>query len=455
MQQNGSAMWAAIILLAAVAGVFAVMGFNAQEKIHGLEDMAKNGAPQDFQQKYGNDKVKAVLEENLRHKDDIAQLNTELLKARAETGEARRHGDDLDGLLARANTALKSEQDRARNERASLEAKHRDEVNNLRRTASEQQAAANEFRRAYDAKAAEADALRVEITNYRTAIDAVQQKIHGIERTAAAQIKPLIDRIAASSKTVAGVVAKTKTSDGKILTVNLKDRVVHISIGSEQRVSAGMRFQVTRPRVTGDPDVIAEIEITHVYPATSQAVILTRTTPKKRDPYTGWTTMDPNAKYSIYSLEPYDKDGKPVKESGEAVDEAMTQKMLKAVALESLHEEEVSSMDNLNPVMVGDDIFNLLFDPERVYRFVHVGEPVTRTKEAIAAIVRENGGELDEEVGSTTDFVILGLIPDDKSSELDDATRARIRRMKEQEELAKQYGSRIIREAELFNFFMK
>lgn len=108
-------------------------------------------------------------------------------------------------------------------------------------------------------------------------------------------------------------------------------------------------------------------------------------------------------------------------------------------------------MDLLDPVLKGDKITNPFFDRERVLRFAFSGDPVRYSQDVIKNTVLEHGGEIHDEVRPTTDYLVIGRVPDRRG-----ANEAELQRIREYERMMNQaqtYGVRFLREVDLFDFF--
>lgn len=147
-------------------------------------------------------------------------------------------------------------------------------------------------------------------------------------------------------------------TDGRIVGASVADRQVFIDLGHDQRIVLGMTFEVygsgtdIRPDADGDfPAGKATIEVTRVGDNTSSARV--------------------------------------IRES------------------------------RGQPVVEGDVIANAAYDPDKIYSFVvfgdfdanHDGQPTSAERGAIASLIRDWGGIVEEELTGRTDFVVLGDRP--------------------------------------------
>ncbi|MCB9846827.1 MAG: hypothetical protein H6814_00290 [Phycisphaeraceae bacterium] len=146
--------------------------------------------------------------------------------------------------------------------------------------------------------------------------------------------------------------------DGRVVGASVADRQVFIDLGKDQRVVLGMTFEVygsgtdIRPDADGEfPPGKATIEVTRVGDSTSSARI--------------------------------------VRES------------------------------RGQPVVEGDVVANAAYDPDKTYSFVvfgdfdanHDGQPTSAERGAIASLVRDWGGKVEDDLTGGTDFLVLGDRP--------------------------------------------
>lgn len=218
--------------------------------------------------------------------------------------------------------------------------------------------------------------------------------------------------------------------DGEVIDVDLITRMAVVDLGRVHNVRRGMRFDVIRWRMNRW-NYIATLELTDVEQTSSVAIILNREAELRVDPVTGYVARDPEERFSPYIAQGEDHD--------------------RVVPLVRDTREEVQDMDLLDPILKGDKILNPFFDREKVLRFAFSGDPVRYSPDVIKNTILEYGGEVHEEIRPTTDYLVLGKVPDRKGA--NEADLQRIRRYEEMMRQAQTYGVRILREVDLFDFF--
>lgn len=453
MQQNTSAMWAAIILLAAVAGVFGVMSFQAQQEIHNLNDRLTNSDPSQLASTYNNNKVRDMIQLQLafetkerKYIDTISGLRDQVTALQ----------QDLERQLARtqfADNQVKQAEQRHDNLVAQhAEDKQRDQANH-----ATQLAQARADAEAAMAQSVEAQktiiALTDEKNNNQDALNTLHSRNTLLHDELDKVLRDNRTRVTPQDQAV-GVQVNATVFDGEILHVDLKNNLVQINLGSVNKVSPKMRFQVVR-RLRNELASIATIEITKVDRLTSEAVILIKTKPRKMCALTGWITDDPNALYSPFTLRrQQNENGEPLSPDDEGYQE-LAQRLI------DIAPEDISTMDPLNPVMAGDKIMNPLYTPDKTLHFAHVGETVFELSlDMIQSVIKEYGGVFDDEVLPTTDYVVLSYVPttadlEQLTDDADPAVRENMKRLIEQQQKAITLGIPVIREKILLDFLAK
>ncbi|MFA6133644.1 MAG: BRCT domain-containing protein [Phycisphaerae bacterium] len=115
----------------------------------------------------------------------------------------------------------------------------------------------------------------------------------------------------------------------------------------------------------------------------------------------------PGLTFSVYP-------GTGIPENGEG-----KAKLIVTNVKDSVSECRIVEQSGNNPIITGDLVANLAFDPQRVYTFVvqgdfdlrNTGEPSTENAQEVRAMIKKFGGQLADNVDVKTDFVVLGEEP--------------------------------------------
>lgn len=218
--------------------------------------------------------------------------------------------------------------------------------------------------------------------------------------------------------------------DGEILNVDIASKIVVVDLGRINRVRRGMRFDVIRWE-NNTWQYIATIELMRVDHTTSTAAIMDRAPVRVFDPTTGYEPSAPEALYS------------PLSARGDEGN--------RVVPLMREEREYTSTMKELNPILRGDKISNPFYSRGKQLRFAVTGEPVRYDRNRIHTVLRENGVLVQSAPDETTDFVILGILPE-KTQALTDDEIKKIEVYERELALAETYGIPILREVHLFDF---
>jgi hypothetical protein len=218
----------------------------------------------------------------------------------------------------------------------------------------------------FEAKSAEKDA---EIRQIRQSMDELKAARERLKQEKEEQVKNIEEQLAVlKSKYEKDTTVKMdrqklevgerkKRSDGTVVKVDPADQSVYLDRGANHRIRLGMRFDVLRREKGGVDAVKGKIEIIEVRDSFSRGRIL----------------VDAPA-------------------DGEAAD-----------------------YDPLDPVLAGDFLDNLIYDPERVPKFVLIGELERFNYAEARRLIEMDGGEVQEDLKVDTDFVVVGKPPNDDS----------------------------------------
>ncbi|MBI4229340.1 MAG: hypothetical protein HY608_00735 [Planctomycetes bacterium] len=185
--------------------------------------------------------------------------------------------------------------------------------------------------------------------------------------------------------------------DGELVEVVPEREVAYIDLGHQDRVRRGMRFAAFRREKGGMPVWKATLEVVRLHDTWCEARIL-------------------------------------VSEPDEYEDETHT-----------LHRR---FYDNHDPVLSGDYVANPVYQRNKMPRFVLAGVLDMHTQEEAEFLIRSDGGEVQDEVGVDTTFLVIGNVPDENAQE------AEFRRYDRSMEMAKRLECEIITERS-FNRYLR
>ena len=445
MQQNAG-LWAGVVLLGALAALFGVMAFNANNEVARLKSSLTNSSASTLAREHQNQDVGKLLSDLLKSEGEIKQLNAtlvdkdrEILRVRGEVEAEVNNAKLLQNRLQAAESdrrvqaaAFKNLRDEFAALGASLDQSKQNQIDELKGWNAQAQA---------DNARLEREARTLTEQNAERDTRARKQAAEAAAR--AARLEQTLARYTNTGAQGVAAVANPKEFDGEVLEVDLARQVVIVNVGKYNRARAGMRFDVRRQR---GPEwvVIAQIELTRVEETYSEALILGSVAPIKYCPRSednpnkngcGWTTEDMFMRYCPFCTM-IEKDGK---------------KTDMVLELEVLRHEERSTMDPMNPILKGDKIFNPMFDPDHRTRFVLIGDPIINSRDQIVEMIRNYNGELLEQITPEIDYVIVGRTfgrVEGQSAEM--AKRAETHAAMIEE--ARAFGIKFLRESELLQF---
>lgn len=181
-------------------------------------------------------------------------------------------------------------------------------------------------------------------------------------------------------------IAADVEPDGRVVDVDLEQRLVVISLGSAVNVQRGFRFEVFQ--ITGGRRVHKGwIEVKATKEEISTCIILDKTVRLPTCPITGYVARQPEERFSPYVTR------------GVAGDRTQPLTGPAKVVRWGLNVDD--------PIVRGDLVWNPFFDPVRPLRFTVAGEePIKYTAERISAVLERYGAQVDEEMTAITDFLI-------------------------------------------------
>lgn len=425
--------WCAIGILALAAAYGIGTYFNEETKYEQMAASMKSAPPQELAQQ-GNEAVAKLLLEKQQVVDELSSLKVNTvsqLESKVNVLTA-----DLDGEKNRANESQRKYEElkgELKAKQAELEAL-RSTINEAREKDTDLQKDKDELQKRVDSIGAlveqrERDKKTLE-ANKATLIESALKRIRALQREKAQLLEAINKKTEAIRRRASG--AKSE-ADGKLLSIDVPNRFCVVDLGRINNVHRGLRFDVVRWRMN-KYDKIATIEITKVGPSTSEAVILDEPAIKKICPSTGYVAKDPEERYSPY-----------------AAGENNT-----VVPLMTITQEEVSSMKESDPAVVGDMIINPLFEKDKQLKIAFAGEPVVYPFDVLKNQINESGAILQDKIDIDTDFLVLGRVDEDKMVQSNGAEEAekdpKVEAYKKTLDIANQYGIPIIREVELYDY---
>jgi hypothetical protein len=258
------------------------------------------------------------------------------------------------------------------------------------------------------------DALK-ELTKAKHRYERIKEekrKERSRHNTELARAKDELERASARDPIEVDVAA-----DGAILNSDIEGRLVVISIGEQQGVKRGMRFEVFQLRNGGRRVRKGFVDVRSVDRETASCTIIERKIKLPRCPSCGYV-----GRYAEEQFCPNCTGG------------GILFQRLRASPRESS-----LGINPSDPIVVGDLIQNPLFDPGMKLRFAVKGDPLHtdyRTEDLMTAI-RWHGGVIDSDVGAQTDVLLAGKWATEESRK------------------ASELGIHVLHHYELFNFLRK
>jgi len=207
--------------------------------------------------------------------------------------------------------------------------------------------------------------------------------------------------------------------DGVVLTVNVETRQAVISIGEEQGVKRGMRFEVFQVRRGGRRAHKGYLVVRSTGRETANCIILEQAVNLGRCPSCGYTARLPEETNCPYCTG-----------SGQG---------LHIQRLSASPRAAVIGMTPDDPIVAGDLVQNPFLEPGKQLRIAVKGDPLHpsyKTEDLIAA-VRWHGGIVDAEVGAGTDILLAGKWATEETRR------------------ARELGIRVLHHFEVFDFLRK
>jgi hypothetical protein len=447
MASRSSSMWVwSIFVVLFILTAASVGGYLLQySKFTSAIRLLENGSAQDIADGgdgfAGNESVENVLSERDDLEKELETLRTAtaaeveegvltlpVLQARLDdcqrsAGEARQDLRDAESRIASLETELASKETTLEELKTQMEAA-------VNASQTETQAEIQRLRQAYEQEKARADQLATELRNREELVTALREDADARISDLNQEINDLQSVIEQKQEAARGREALlAEEYDGRIIAADVENKFVVVNLGTTHNVRPGMLFEVIRWRLN-EWETLAEIEITKANPTTSEAVIREEIVATKVSPQTGWEAPDP-----AMIVDPY-----VVAEDGE-----------RPVFLVATQAEARPTMDPMDPILEGDYITNPFYSRSRQLRFVIAGESVRYSHEELRRAIEQSNGIVQDQVGPTTDYLVLGKVTDTETAFLDEETRARMERAQEAQERARNFSIPVMREVDLLN----
>lgn len=424
--------WCAILILALAAAYGIGMYFSQQTRFEQMEQAIRGSEPAELVTR-GNESVGRLMIERQQAVDELNALkNITLTEIREKLARTTRDLELEQDLSKKAETRYKeleaklklSEDTNKKQSEIILDSGKADidletNLKRIKQQYDESQVRNEEIAR--DIKALETD--KANLTS------SALNRIRALQREKAMLLEAINKKTEAVRRRATG---SKEEADGKIIAADTANNFVVVDIGRINNVHRGMRFDVVRNRMNR-MDKIATIEITKVGASTSDAVILNEPPIKKICPFTGYEAKDPEERYSPYA-------------AGDANS---------VIPLITVIQEDVSSMKETDPLVVGDMIVNPFFEKDKPLKIAFAGEPVVYPLEVLKNQIQEAGAIWQNEVAIDTDFLVIGKFQERQLVEGgDQAVAADEKAIKYHKtmEVANQYGIPLLREVELYEF---
>lgn len=424
--------WCAIAVLAVAAAYGLISYYNQTTSYEQMETSLQQASPQELTTR-GNKAVGLLLLEKGRLETEINNLKTNTIPEKERkiadltadlTSEQERTKTvqrKLDDQIA-ANKNLKGELEKTRE----ILSKAGTETEADQREKKDLRDKINEISTQRDEVSREIKQLQA---NVKTMIESAQKRIQVLQREKAQLLEAINQKTEAIRRRSASV---RDEADGKILAVDIPTKFAVIDLGRINGAHRGMRFDVVRNRMNKQVR-IATIQITKVGDSTSEVAILDEPTTRKVCPVTGYVAKNPEERYSPYAVGDSDR----------------------AIPLMSLVQEDVSSMKDSDPIIVGDIIVNPIFEKDKKLKIAFAGEPVVYSLDVLKNQIQEAGAILQDKVDIDTDFVVVGKVDENRFA-ADDKDAAdkdpKLEASRKALEIASQYGIPLIREVELYDY---
>lgn len=220
---------------------------------------------------------------------------------------------------------------------------------------------------------AERDGYRDQRDGHEERIRELEQQISRVQEEAQGEVSALQLNLAQATQTLeemqrqGAMVSRPWEEtgvDGEIVEVAPDREVAYINLGHNDRVRRGMRFASFRREKGGMPVWKATLEVVRLHNTWCEARIL-------------------------------------VSEPDEFEDET--------------HQLHRRYYDNHDPVLSGDYVANPVYQRSKTPKFVLAGVLDMHTREEAEFLIRSDGGEVMDEVGVDTTFLVVGSIPDENA----------------------------------------
>ena len=434
--------WLAILVLGVAALFGNIQYYKQQTEMDLNRQKLRTSTADDLVNVYKNESVTQL-------KLDAAKFEEDLTASKAANEDLKKEIDNLtiskgriEGILADTEEKVKSWESKAKGLDNDLQ-EAKKAADDFRTKASEANDALNEAAKRSE-QVATLEAEKDKITSEK---DQLQQNNAAVVASAKSRIQQLqrdkanlLTTITQKSEAVrkrSAAGSHADDIDGKILSLDLPSKFCVLDLGSVNNVRRGMRFQVVRWALNKWM-VLGTVEIRNVNYSTSDAIIIDKPAVIKQCPLTGYIARDPEEVFSPYAS---------TKDNG-------------VVPLRSISASDESSMNEANPIIVGDKIRNPLYERDKKLKFAFAGEPVVFSEDILKSRIETSGNIYQDKIDIDTDFLILGRVEEanlGKDSEpqeanLNDKDADPNAKALAAKAFAEQYGIPIMREVELNDF---
>ncbi len=389
----------------------------------------------------GNPNIESLLDRQKELEDELLTIRTKtaaevdegvitIPKLQARLDATSQAASTTRQKLQSAEARIASLQEEMNAKQATLEELKKQMTQTVSSRQTELESEIDRLRLAYEQEKQRADQLAKELNQAEERVQAMRMSAEKNMRNLRQQIMDLESVIEEKQEAARGRVALLEEEyDGRIIAADIGNKFVVVNLGTTHNVRPGMRFNVIRWRYNNWA-TLGEIEITKANPTTSEAVIRDEIVAQKVSPITGWEAPDPDM-----IVDPY-----TVRENGS-----------QPVYLVSASTEPEPTMDPMDPILEGDYVTNPFYSRSRQLRFVIAGEPIRYSHEELRRVIQQSNGIVQDTVGPTTDFLVLGKYIREETDFLDDDIRARMERAENALEAARNFSIPVMREVDLLN----
>lgn len=426
--------WCAIAILGVAAAYGLISYFNQTTSYQQMEASLVQATPQELAQR-GNTAIQKLLQERGKLQEETNDLKMNRLvekenKVTSLTSELSTEKERTKSVQLKfdeqkfANNNLKKELEETRK----ILAKAGSESDQERRDKEDLKRKIDEISSQLDEVVRDKKSLQ---SNEKVLTESAQKRIQSLQREKAQLLEAINKKTEAIRNRSS---TKRDEADGAILSLDIPTRFCVIDLGRINGVHRGMRFDVMRSR-QNKMVRLATIEVTKVGSSTSEAAILNEPSIKKVCPVTGYVAPNPEERYSPYAVGDGDR----------------------AIPLATVVQEDVCTMKESDPVVVGDIIVNPVFEKDKKLKIAFAGDPVIYPIDVLKNQIQEAGAQLQDKVDIDTDFLVIGRLDEAKinaiGGEKDAAEKdPKLEEYRKTLDIASQYGIPVIREVELYDY---